>query len=153
MKKLYFIKYAVFFLFIQMLIGSAPSYAAGSTAPDKVVGHVIWVKGTFKAQLPDSNPRTLKRQSEIYEHDTLMTDEASEGKVIFWDNDILIVSENSTIKIDQYHHALSTFAENPVVLAIKKFMSNLLRAITGTLTVNAPGGYVPKAHDSFGDSH
>lgn len=141
MNKQAVIKCAAFFFFIQPLMSTAPVFAAESTPPPRVAAHVIWVKGTFKAQLPNAEPRILKRNSEIYEHDTLTTEAASAGKIAFRDTDVLSLSENSTIKIDQYHHqAHSSFANSPFVI----FIRNILRAITGTITENAPGGYVPK---------
>ncbi len=146
MKLLAFLKNAIFFILIPTFSFAASVPPAESTPPPRVVGHVIWMKGTFKAQLPNAEPRILKRNSEVYEHDTLTTEANSSGKIVFRDTDVLTMSENSTMKIDQYHHKThSSFANNPIVIAVQKFIRSILRAITSTLTENAPGGYVPKS--------
>lgn len=128
----------VFLSFVFLNYGSL-SHAAKPEAP-KVVGQVVWIKGTLQGQMPNAEPRTLKRHSAIYEHETIKTSSGSEGKISFKNNSVLLLHENSTIKIDQYWHPEKKEADS----FFKSMMDSIragLRAITSTFTDNEPGGY------------
>jgi len=150
MKSLNFIKYILFVFFAQLLLVTYASVSAAvEPAPSpKVIGHVLWIKGSLKAQLPNSDSRILKRNSEVYEHDTLTTGPASEGRISFKNNDLLRLHENSTIRIGEYLHK----DENKPEGFFKKLLRSIrngLRAITGSVRTNDPGGITPSSSQAI----
>ncbi len=141
METLSFAKYISFsFLTLLFTLCSSISYAAEpASAPPQLIGQVVWVKNTLKAQQPNAESRTLARRSSIYEHDTITSDTNSTGEVSFTDDSALSLQESSTVKIDQYSHkAGEASSTDTFVLNVIK---GGFRTVTGAISKNNPGGY------------
>lgn len=133
-----FLKHTLFILFTLVLTASTSvSYAVEPSHPG--IGRVVWVKGTLKAALPNTEARALVRSSAVYEHDTLMTDPASTGEIVFTDDSVLSLREDSTVQIDQYRYGKGTVPNNDTFVA--NVAKGGFRTITGAISKNNPGGY------------
>ncbi len=105
----------------------------------KVIGQVVWAKGTVKAVLPNAEPRVLARRSEVYEHDTLTSDPAGTGEIVFTDNSVLSLRESSTVQIDHYNYNKGVAkGKDTFVMSVAK---GGFRTVTGAISKNNPGGY------------
>jgi hypothetical protein len=139
MEALSFAKYSLFsFLTLLLTLGSSIGYAAEPTLP-QVIGQVVWVKNSLKAQQPNAESRTLARRSSIYKHDTLTTDPNSSGEISFTDDSELALQENSSVLIDQYNYGkdIAPSSDTFVVNVIK----GGFRTVTGAISKGNPGGY------------
>ncbi len=134
------IKYALLLLFTQLLLSYTSLSFAAEVIPPKVIGQVLWVKGSVTGQLPHAEVRTLKRHSPVYEHDILTAGPASDAKISFKNNNILSLHENSTIKIDQYWSPEKKEADG-FIKGIMISIRDGFRAITSRVADNEPGGY------------
>jgi hypothetical protein len=105
----------------------------------KVIGQVVWAKGTVKAALPNAKPRRLARRSEVYEHDTLMSDPAGTGEIVFTDNSVLSLRENSIVQIDKYTYNKGAAPGKDTFVA--NVAKGGFRTVTGAISKNNPGGY------------
>jgi hypothetical protein len=126
-----------FFLFILL---TTASYATPPLPLPQIIGQVVWAKGTLKGTLPNAEARTLARRSAVYEHDTLMTDPTSTGEIVFTDDSVLTLREDSTVQIDKYKYGKGK-APNEDTFAINVVKGGF-RTITGAISKNNPGGYV-----------
>jgi len=139
MESLSFLKYLIFIFFTLLLTASASlSYALEPTLP-AIIGQVVWVKGTLKAELPNAETRVLVRRSAVYEHDKLMTEPASTGEVVFTDNSVLALREDSIVQIDHYRYGKGTTPNSDAFVA--NVAKGGFRTITGAISKNNPGGY------------
>lgn len=134
-----FLKYLMFIFFTLLLTTSTSfSYALEPTLP-AIIGQVVWVKGTLKAALPNAETRVLVRRSAVYEHDKLMTEPASTGEVIFTDNSVLALREDSIVEIDHYRYGKGATPSSDAFVA--NVAKGGFRTITGAISKNNPGGY------------
>lgn len=134
-----FLKYLVFIFFTLLLTTSTSlSYALQPTLP-AIIGQVVWVKGTLKAALPNGETRLLVRRSAVYEHDKLMTEAASTGEVVFTDNSVLALREDSIVEIDHYRYGKDGSSHKDAFVA--NVAKGGFRTITGAISKNNPGGY------------
>ena len=113
-------------------------YPLVSIATPPVIGLVVWVTGTIKANMPGSTERTLSRRSPVYETDTLKTDSNSSGEVVFTDNSILSLRNSTTLEIAKYHFTKNAGANNSETLNLIK---GGFRTITGAITKENPQSY------------
>ena len=102
------------------------------------IGRVIWVKGSLKATMPNSEVRDLQKSSVIYLHDTLTTDQNSQAQIAYTDNTLLTFKAGSKLTIDQYHY-------EPNKPSVGKYVMSLIeggfRTITGLIAKNTPDEY------------
>lgn len=139
MESLSFLKCIIFTFFTLLLTASTSlSYALEPTSP-QIIGQVIWVKGGLKAALPNAAARVLVRRSTVYEHDKLMTDPASTGEIVFTDNSVLALREDSIVQIDHYRYGKGTTPSNDTFVV--NVTKGGFRTITGAISKNNPGGY------------
>lgn len=110
-----------------------PSYAQGSP-----IGLVVWVTGTMKAVMPNAAPRTLSRRSPVYESDTITTDKGGSGEIVFVDNSIVSLRNDTTLQIAKYRYNKSTAGGNSETLNLIK---GGFRTITGAITKDHPESY------------
>lgn len=102
------------------------------------VGKVVWIKGTFKAIMPNQELRILQRGSIIYLHDTLLTEKDSEAQIIFTDNSLMSFRPDTRLYIGQYQY-------NPRAKSRWKYVMQLIeggfRTITGLIARQRPNDY------------
>lgn len=114
-------------------------YTTLSYAEAPVVGLVVWVTGTMKAAAPNSAPRNLTRKSPVYESDTITTDKGGSGQIVFTDNSILSLRNDTVLEIAKYHFKNNAPAgENSEALNVIK---GGFRTITGAITKENPQSY------------
>src|SRR3990167_5419134 len=119
---------------------AAATPASTPSAQPQVVGHVVWVKGSFKAEVPGQSSRTLQRQSVIYLHDTLTTSASSQAQIVFTDNSLMVFRPQTVFRIDNYHFD----TKNPTAKNGKygmKLVKGGLRTVTGWIGKSQPDNY------------
>lgn len=79
-----------------------PKVAEGQTPLPTPIGRVVWVKGTLAAVMQNGEKRDLKRTSIIYLHDTMVTDEKSQGGIVLTDRTLMTFKENTKMSLDKY---------------------------------------------------
>jgi hypothetical protein len=124
------------FLFFGMLSGTN-----AQTTPI-AIGQVVWVKGILKAVQPNASPRVLSRRSPIFEKDTLMTSDKSTGEIVFSDNSLLSLRENTTLQIAEYQYGAGNQPSKDTFTA--NIVKGGFRTITGAISKNHPEGYETK---------
>ncbi|OGT15609.1 MAG: hypothetical protein A3I12_06705 [Gammaproteobacteria bacterium RIFCSPLOWO2_02_FULL_38_11] len=77
-----------------------PAEAEDEHAP---IGRVVWVKGDVKAIGADNATRALKRMSDIYLHDQIVTNKDGEGQIVMTDNSLIVFYPDTSTKLGQYH--------------------------------------------------
>jgi hypothetical protein len=112
---------------------------APSFAETPVVGLVVWVTGTMKAAMPNASPRSLSRRSPVYETDTITTDKGGAGEIVFLDNSIVSVRNDTTLQIAKYHYAKNAPAGNNTETL--NLIKGGFRTITGAITKENPENY------------
>jgi hypothetical protein len=113
-------------------------YPSISPAASPVIGLVVWVTGSIKASMPGTGERTLARRSAVYETDILKTDSNSSGEIVFTDNSILSLRNDTTLEIAKYHFTKKADAGNSETLNLIK---GGFRTITGAITKENPQSY------------
>ncbi len=128
------------FLFLAMLAMASFSYAADENPLPMPVGKVVWVKGTFRALMPNKEERILQKSSILYLHDTLKTDENAEAEIIFTDKTLMTFRSGTTFFINQY-----SFKPNAKSGSVGKYVMDLIeggfRTITGLIAKSNPPDY------------
>jgi len=84
-------------LLLGLVIIALPVYAG-----PPVVGHISFAKGSNVAQLSGSTPRTLDKNTEIFQGDTIKTVESGFVIIEFTDGAKVTVRPNSDFSIDHY---------------------------------------------------
>jgi len=129
-----FMKWHHIILSVFVLFNLSPSVQAA-----EAIGQVVWVKGTLIASQPNQANRNLTRRSSIFQADTLKTDATSTGQVVFTDNSLLALKENTILVIAQYAHKVGGPPQK------EAFVANLakggFRTITGAVAKQNPKGY------------
>ncbi|MBV8802459.1 MAG: FecR domain-containing protein [Gammaproteobacteria bacterium] len=113
-------------------------YPLTCNAAPTAIGLVVWVTGAIKATMPGTSERSLTRRSAVYEADTLTTDGNSSGEIVFTDNSILSLHNNTTLEIAKYHFTKNAVSENSETLNLIK---GGFRTITGAITKENPQSY------------
>lgn len=109
------------FLFFVM---SQASYASD------VAGKTMVARGTVEAKTADeSDPRKLKRRSEVFPKDIVTTGPKSKAQLRMFDGGMIALKENSELLISQYKQETNT-DESSVVLSL---VQGGLRSITGAI--------------------
>src|SRR5579883_1488671 len=132
-------------------VPTAPAKAATTTAPQtagqapeakapeaksteaKLIGEVVWVKGVVKAVVEGKPDRVLQRRSPIYLHDTITTDKISTGQIVFSDNSVIALSNETALRMDSYDFG------KDVEKGKSRFVARLLKGGFRTVT-----GLIPK---------
>jgi FecR-like protein len=103
------------------------------------IGQVLWVKGGLKAVQANTPQRVLTRRSAVFEKDTLVTDAKGSGEIIFIDDSLLSLRENTTLEIAKYQYGKgSSSAQDSTILNLTK---GGFRTITGIISKENPKGY------------
>lgn len=127
---------------IVLIIGINFIYAQTSSPSEQAaVGRVVWVKGSFKAMLPDKKERTLEKTSPIYENDTLITGKDSQAQIVFTDNTLMTFRQDTTFMIDEYSFTRKPKEEESTGKYIMKLIKGGFRTITGLIARNHPDDY------------
>ena len=118
----------------------SPTVSPPVAAGQQIVGHVVWVKGDFKAETADKKQRNLQRDSVIYLHDTLFTGDKSQAQVVFTDNSLMAFHPKTTFQIKEYHFNSAKPSD-----ASNKYGMNLVtggfRTVTGWVGKTQPKNY------------
>lgn len=126
-------------ILIFLIFASQMTFAADPPLPTPV-GRVIWVKGTFKATMPNNEVRVLQKSSVIYLHDTLTTDANSQAQIAFTDNTLLTFRADTKFVVDQYSYQPQAKSGS-----VGKYVMTLIeggfRTITGLIAKNNPNDY------------
>jgi hypothetical protein len=118
--------------------GRAQAVIHEAAAP-VVAAQVVWVKGVVQAISPDKKVRALQRRDFIYEHDTISSQAGGSGQIVFSDNTLFSISENSTIKVDQYRFTKSgKVSDEKYVVDVVK---GGFRTVTGLISKAGPNNY------------
>jgi lipoprotein-anchoring transpeptidase ErfK/SrfK len=126
-------------LLISLSALSAFHTTLSCAADAPIIGLVVWVTGTMKAAAPNAAPRTLARRSPIYETDTITTDKGGSGEIVFKDNSIVSVRNETTLEIAKFRYAKGAPAgTNSEALNLIK---GGFRTITGAITKENPQAY------------
>lgn len=106
------------------------------------VGRVVWVKGTFKAIMPNKEERILQKTSVIYEHDELITDVNTQAQIVFTDNTLMTFRPETKFYINSYAYSK---VENKTTHSAGKYIMDLFeggfRTITGLIAKSNPSDY------------
>jgi hypothetical protein len=127
---------SIFFILFTFL---SVFYVIPSFAEAPVVGLVVWVTGTMKASMPNSAARTLSRRSSVYESDTITTDKGGSGEIVFTDNSIVSVRNDTTLQIAKYRYSKGAAAGNNSEAL--NLIKGGFRTITGAITKENPDAY------------
>lgn len=127
----------VLILFFFSLIYFSPVFAEEKLPTP--VGKVVWVKGMFKAMMPNKEERILQKDSIIYLKDTLTTDDKSQAQIVYTDKTLITFRAATTFFIEKYEF-------NPGSKKIVgKYIMNLIqggfRTITGLIAKQTPDNY------------
>jgi hypothetical protein len=125
-------------IFLILLSAASLFYTPFSYAESPVVGLVVWVTGVMKAVSPNSPTRILTRKSPVYESDTITTDKNGSGQIVFRDNSILSLRNDTALQIAKYRFNNKTPAQNSETLNLIK---GGFRTITGAMTKDNPKSY------------
>lgn len=129
---------SVLFLLIGSLFCLSSSFADPPLPTP--VGRVVWVNGSFKATMQNQEVRSLQKQSVIYLHDTLTTDNNSEAQIVFTDNSLITFRPESKFVVDQY-----VYKPKEKASSVGKYVMNLLqggfRTITGLIAKRNTADY------------
>lgn len=107
--------------------------------PSQPIAKVVWVKGMLKAVQPQQAERKLERRSPVYVNDTLITDAKSTGQVVFTDDSLLALRENTSLQISKYQYGKGIDpSKESYVMSLTK---GGLRTITGVISKENPSGY------------
>ena len=135
--KHYIFQWVSLFFILSLAIGVVSlSYAETQAQPQ--IGQVVWVKGTLKAVQPNGSPRVLTRRSPIFEKDTLITSNRSTGEIVFSDNSLLALRENTTLQIAEYRYGGGVQPSKDTFTA--NIVKGGFRTITGAISKNHPEG-------------
>lgn len=119
------------------------SIQAGSAdKPLPNIGQIVWVKGLVKAIGPNKVTRDLQRRSPIYTEDTIITDKTSTGEIVFSDNSLVALREDTEFRIDKYQFGKNVPPQKSEYVA--SLVKGGFRTITGIIPKNNPDNYQVK---------
>ena len=126
--------YFAFILFFALFL----SIAGHSAFAAQTIGQVVWVKGSVQAIDSSNQQRVLQRRAPIYEKDTIVTNSAGSGQIVFTDNSMVILKPGTTFRVDEYKY-------NPSLPSGSKYVASIakggFRTITGFISKANPDGY------------
>jgi hypothetical protein len=112
---------------------------AVSMVSTSVVAKVIWVKGAFSSISPDGKSRSLKKESVVYLHETLVTDENSQAQVVFTDDTLMTFHPATKFYIEVYEYKPKE--EKSAVRYIMNLIEGGFRTVTGLIAKTNPDSY------------
>lgn len=112
------------------LVWSGPLHAADAA------GKIIFVSGEASARSADDQDRPLKRGTEVYSGDTLITGEGR-IQIRFSDGGFVSIQPNSRFAIDAYQFGADAADDQSRL----KLLKGGLRAVTGTIGVRSKETY------------
>lgn len=105
------------------------------------VGRVVWIKGdSLKAVMENKEERLLQKQSLIYLHDVLLTNDATQAEIVFTDNTLITFKPNTKFSIDQYSYQPKK-QKGSVGKSIMSLIEGGFRTITGVIAKSNPPDY------------
>lgn len=117
--------------FVALLLCLLFSGVAWSSEADKqLAGRIIASVGSVTAEAPDGSSRPLRRRSEVYAGDTLVTGPKATAQVRFTDNGLLQIQPNSRFQISEYRFEGK---EDGSESAVFKLIKGGMRSITGAI--------------------
>ena len=115
--------------------GENPSASKHPMVP---AGKVLTARGTVKAIASDSSERKLKRRSEFYETDLLVTDAKSRAQIRFTDDTVMALKPNTEFEVANYTFDPSKPQEGKHV---GRLIKGGFRALSGKIAGANPKNY------------
>jgi hypothetical protein len=125
-------------LFLTVLFPTA--FALSSLAADPI-GSVVGLQGSAQAIDAQGQSRVLQLKTEIYMKDSIRTEAGARVQIMFKDDSLFSVGENSEVLIDEYVFNPDKKEEISVVIRI---LRGIARVITGKATDLNPEKYTVK---------
>jgi hypothetical protein len=116
-------------------------YATPALAQERVVGSIVALRGQATAVAPGGGARDLALKSPVRFRDTIRTGAGSVLQVMFDDESIVSVGENSEMTVDTY---LYNPAQEDDSNCLLKFSRGLFRVVTGRITKANPDRFKVK---------
>lgn len=113
-------------------------------AGKKLVGRVVWVKGTMTAKQPEEEPRILKKHSNLYMGDELVTQDKTTSQIIYTDDSSVTFRANTTYKINDYEYVPKDQRKNdekPKGKYVMDLVKGGFRTVTGIVAKENPDDY------------
>lgn len=100
-----------------------------AASAEEIVGRVVSAVGEVVAVRPDDDERTLRRRSEVFEGDTLITGEDGRLQVRFVDDGLVDLRPESELFVEAYSEATDDEGGN----AVMEFTRGAMRTVTGRI--------------------
>jgi hypothetical protein len=100
-------------------------------------GQVIIVAGPFRILHANNVSVTPRRGDTFYSGDTLITGRRGTAQVRFTDGGVMALTENSQMKVNQYHYEKNSSSDKSVATLVK----GGFRALTGLIAKEEPSSY------------
>lgn len=102
------------------------------------IGIVVNTTGATNSQHATDQPRTLKKNDDIYVADLISTDANSSVQVKLYDNSMIYLQSDTKFKIDQFKFDLAKPAENVNIMTL---ITGGFRTLTGFIADQTPDNY------------
>ena len=116
------------------------SLSAWGEASEKA-GLVILSLGKNYAHQPDSDSRLLKRKSDIFDKDVVVTGKKGRIQLRFTDGSLLALGSDSQFEVEKYHYSDEKPAEGK---SVYKLLKGSMRTITGAISKADTANYEVK---------
>ncbi|MDH3359549.1 MAG: FecR domain-containing protein, partial [Desulfobulbaceae bacterium] len=113
--------------------------STGSALPQgDPVGKVVAVRGVVKAISADGKSRRLSTKAPIFSEDSLDTGNRGRIQLLFTDNTIMSLGQNTQMKIAEYHWSESATKDATLKTKVKE---GTFRVLGGAITKAAPQNF------------
>ncbi len=106
-------------------------------ADNEAAGQVIIVAGPFRILHANNVSVTPRRGDTFYSGDTLITGRRGTAQVRFTDGGVMALTENSQVKVNEYHYEKNSSSDKSVATLVK----GGFRALTGLIAKEEPSAY------------
>ena len=106
-------------------------------ADNEAAGQVIIVAGPFRILHANNVSVTPRRGDTFYSGDTLITGRKGTAQVRFTDGGVMALTENSQVKVNEYHYEKDSSSDKSVATLVK----GGFRALTGLIAKEEPSSY------------
>ncbi len=113
------------------------------TGPRPIVGKVVWVKGKFESIGPDKKVTTLKPDSFVNLHDTLVTG-SGQAQIVFTDQTTMTFQKGTQMKVSKYEYKPENKPQGSVGSYVMDLIEGGYRTVTGAIAKTNPGDYQVK---------
>lgn len=118
------------------------SWSGVSLAADKMIGRMVWTKGSVTASTAGVMPRNLQRGSIVSEGDTIVTGQDGSGQIVFTDGSLVSLRSNTMLELSKYNFVPNGEAkDNSYVLNL---VEGGFRTVTGLVAKKNVDGYQVK---------